>query len=190
MTGQATDGLPDQHGETPRGVPRFVEYVIRAIDFVGCAICAGTLAFLFAAILINVILRYLFGTGIVWAYEIHALLLPWLVAGGVTIASTRGRHIAVTLMPAMVSGWARYAVYVAVHLAVIAISVEVVLSSQPILRASQFQSLASLGIKQVWGYASIPAAFGVMALVSALELLRLILGGREAAPDPSTESLS
>ena len=61
----------------------------------GKVIAVACLAFMFVALLTNVILRYAFDSGIPWAYEIHAVLLPWLVAGGLVIASARGRNIAI-----------------------------------------------------------------------------------------------
>ncbi|MEC5292425.1 TRAP transporter small permease [Aurantimonas sp. C2-6-R+9] len=189
MTGEAAQGLPVTRREGPSG-PSFPDRIIGVIHFLGCLACAVTLAFMFAALLTNVVLRYAFGSGITWAYEIHALLLPWLVAGGVIIAAARGRHIAVTLLPAMLQDKSRLAVLLAINLITLAIAASVVYTSRPILNASQFQSYSSLGIKQVWGYASIVVAFGGIALIAALDTIRLMMNGAAGLPDPSLNSLS
>ena len=172
----------------PQGsVSTILHYAVLALDWSGRIIAASCLAIMFVLLLLNVVLRYSFGDGIPWAYEIHAILLPWLVAGGVVVAACQGRNIAVSLLPDLLSPrWARRLALL-VQAIVLLISLTVVWSSQPILKASQFQTLATLGVKQVWGYSSIVYAFGGMALAAALEILRLLAGG-ERAVDASSLS--
>ena len=189
MTGEAAEGLPETRERGPAG-PFLPDRIIGLIHLASCIVCAATLAFMFGALLTNVVLRYAFGSGITWAYEIHALLLPWLVAGGVIVAAARGRHIAVTLLPAVLNGTTRLALLLAVNALTLVIAAAVVYSSQPILRAAQFQSYSSLGIKQVWGYASVVAAFGGVAVIAALDMVRLAMHGAAELPDPSLNSLS
>jgi TRAP-type C4-dicarboxylate transport system permease small subunit len=167
-----------------------VRGALAALDWSGRLIAAACLAAMFAALLANVVLRYAFGTGIAWAYEIHALLLPWLVAGGLVIASARGRNVAVTLTADLLPPRARSGLNLAIHATVLAIAASVLWSSQPILRASQFQTLSTLGIKQVWGYSSLVYAFGGIALISLLEILRTLGGEDTADRDPEHSSLS
>lgn len=153
-------------------------------------IAVACLAFMFGALLVNVILRYAFSSGIPWAYEIHAVLLPWLVAGGVVIAAANGANIAITLLPGMLGPRGARVLLGVVQIAILVISLSVLLSSQPILRASQFQTLSTLGIRQVWGYASLVCAFGGMALFAVLDLMRVMLGGLSWDRDPGANSLS
>jgi TRAP-type C4-dicarboxylate transport system permease small subunit len=168
---------------------RAIEQVVGLLDFSGRLIAATLLGFMFVALLANVVLRYAFGSGIAWAYEIHALLLPWVVAGGMVIAAARGRNIVVTLLPDMLGPQAARLVGLVAQAAVAAICVGVLVSSQPILRASQFQTLSTLGVKQIWGYASLIYAFAGMALIAALEIVRLLAGGATTR-DPAATSLS
>ena len=83
---------------TPQGVGgtgeqspflRHLAAIPTLLDWSGRIIAAVSLGFLFVTLITNVILRYAFGSGIAWAYEIHALLLPWLVGGGIVIAAAR-----------------------------------------------------------------------------------------------------
>jgi TRAP-type C4-dicarboxylate transport system permease small subunit len=168
---------------------RSIEAAVGALDFSGRLIAVTLLGFMFLALLANVVLRYAFGSGIAWAYEIHALLLPWVVAGGMVIAAARGRSIAVTLVPDMAGPQAARLIALLAQAAVVAICLGVLLSSQPILRASRFQTLSTLGVKQIWGYASLIYAFAGMGLIAALEALRLLAGGPPAR-DPAAASLS
>ena len=132
-------------------------------------------------------------TGIDWSGRIIAVacvLLPWLVAGGVVAAAAQGRNICVSLLPNMLSTTARKWLSVAVHTMVAVICITVLWSSQPILKASQFQSLATLGVKQVWGYSSLIFAFGGLGLIALIETIRLLLGGDADAGSVEDSSLT
>lgn len=168
-------------------IPTAFARITTAIDWSGRVIAVACLSIMFVLLFVNVVLRYAAGDGIPWAYEIHAVLLPWLVAGGVVIASANGRSIAITLLPDLLPDAGRRFVSVLVHLAILVISLNVLWTSQPILKAAKFQTLSTLGIKQIWGYSSLAYAFGAMALVAALALLRILFGGRA---DNIAESLS
>ncbi|MDP5308459.1 TRAP transporter small permease [Paracoccus spongiarum] len=169
---------------------RLLGKVTALLDLSGKLIAVSCLAFMFAALLVNVVLRYVMSSGIAWAYEIHAVLLPWLVAGGVVIASARGANIAITLLPGLLGPRAGQALMVVVQLLILAISLSVLISSQPILKASQFQTLSTLGIRQVWGYASLVYAFGGMAIIAAIDVLRTLRGWHGWDMDPAHGSLS
>ena len=151
---------------------------IDALDWSGRLIAVLCLSAMFVLLFINVLLRYTLGEGIPWAYEIHAVFLPWLVAGGVVIAAARGRNISVTVLPDLLGPRGQRVLLLAVQFAVLIICINVLWSSQPILKASTFQTLSTLGIRQVWGYASLVYAFGSMSLIAALESFRLLMGGR------------
>lgn len=157
-------------------LPHLVGRATCVLEWSGRIIVAVSLAVMFIALFINVVLRYIFGAGIAWAYEIHAVLLPWLIAGGLVMAAARGRNITITLASDLLSGRARLILSAVVRVCVLAICVSVLWSSQPILKASQFQTLSTLGITQVWGYASLFYAFGAMALVALFDLVRIVAG--------------
>lgn len=169
---------------------KLVRGVVTTLDWSGRLIVAICLGSMFLALLANVVLRYAFGSGIAWAYEIHALLLPWLISGGMVIASARGRNIAVTLCSDMLPHRARLFLNFAIQLVILIIAISILISSQPILKASQFQTLSTLGIKQVWGYSSIAFAFGAMAIIASLEILRTLAGEDIANHDTEHTSLS
>ena len=158
---------------------------IDALDWSGRLIAVLCLLAMFVLLFINVVLRYSLGEGIPWAYEIHAVFLPWLVAGGVVVAAARGRNISVTVLPNLLGPRGQRVLPLAVQIAVLIICINVLWSSQPILKASTFQTLATLGIKQVWGYASLVYGFGCMALIAALESVRLLMGGHANGPQTS-----
>jgi TRAP-type C4-dicarboxylate transport system permease small subunit len=131
------------------------------------------LSFMFVAILVNVILRYAFGSGIDWAYEIHSILLPWLIAAGVIIATANNRNIIISILPDQLSKTNKKKFLQFVELLIIIISAVVIYYSPPILRAAQYQSLSTLDIKQFWGYLSLIYAFVGMIIIS---LEKIVIG--------------
>jgi len=168
---------------------RFVDKVLTAS---GAAVIFVTLLVTFFALLINVILRYVFGDGLAWAYEIHAIFFPWLVAGGIVIASVRGRHIAVDVVVNLLPEGPRRIFAIAASLLVCAIAISVVYTSQPIVNASKFQRLSEIPVSQYWGYISLYYAFAAMAVQSALNALRLVFAYESVADrdDPTQASFS
>lgn len=147
-----------------------------AIDWSGRLVAVACLAVMFVLLFVNVVLRYAVGTGIPWAYEIHAILLPWLVAGGVVIAAAQGRNIAITLLPDLLGPNALRWLMIVVSLVVFVICISVLWTGQPTFRAAKFQSLATLGLKQVWGYSSLIYAFGGMGFIALLDAFRATVG--------------
>lgn len=163
----------------------------RGLDVSARVIAVAAMGVMFTLLLMNVVLRYIFTTGIPMAYEIHAILLPWLVAGGLVVASAQNRNIAVTLLPDLVPLAMRRLILIVVQAIVLVIAASIVWSGQPILRASTFQSLSTLGVKQIWGYASLPYSFVCMCVIALCDLLRLILRDEtleESLPTPSSLS--
>ena len=167
----------DKIGKGPLGpFLALAQGLLLLLDWSGRIIAVGCLASMFVLLFMNVVMRYALGDGIPWAYEIHALLLPWLVAGGVVVAAARGRNIAITILPSLLGPERTRILMILISLILFAICLSVLWSSQPILKAAQFQSLATLGIKQVWGYSSLVYAFGGMAVIALLDALRASAG--------------
>ena len=164
-------------------------WVIAVLEWSGKIIAFAMLSFTFVTLLVNVILRYTTGSGVAWAYEVHALTLPWLVAGGIVIAAARSRNIVISLLPDLLAPELQRLLMLGVHIIVAVIAVNVLLSSQPILKASKFQTLSTLGIKQVWGYSSLVYAFASMAVIAAISAVRAAFIAPEKS-NPEHSSLS
>jgi len=185
------NGPPQDAGRgRARPLLRAVRGAVAALEWSGKIIAVATLVVMFLALLTNVVLRYVLGAGIPWASEIHNVLLPWLVAGGIVIAAARGRNIAIGLLPDMMPPRVRLFILLSVNLLIVIIAVSVLWSSQPILRASQFQTLSTLGIKQIWGYSSLVYAFGAMAIIAAVDMVHVLATGASRIDDPTNSSLS
>lgn len=160
------------------------------INLSGAAVVVVTLVAMFAVILLNVILRYFAGSGITWAYEIPAILFPWSIAGGLVMASAQGRHIAVDVIAGVLPTSLRRILAVAINLFVSAVSVGVVYSSIPIIKASQFSRLAETGIPQIYGYSSLLYAFSMIAVLGLVAVVEYALGYRAYANEPTATNYS
>lgn len=157
--------------------PAALRGIVHALDLSGRIVCVVTLSILFLALLANVILRYLSGSGLHWAYDIHAILLPWMVAGGLILASVHNRNIAISILPDRLGTAGRNLLSLIVLGLTLIISVFVVWSSFPIIKAAQFQKISSLGgISQLWGYASLIYGFGGVAVLCLVEILAIVIG--------------
>lgn len=159
--------------------PRVLNGIVYGLDISARLVCVMTLTILFAGLLANVILRYILGSGLQWAYDMHAVLLPWMVAGGLILATVHNRNIAVTILPDTLGSKASHSLMLVVLALTVAISVLVVWSSFPIMKAAQFQKLASLGnISQVWGYSSFVYGFLGVAVICTCDIVGLLIGRR------------
>ena len=166
-------------------------YVEKVVEWSGMLIIVSTLAFTFVTLLVNVFLRYVFSSGIAWAYEINLLSFPWLVAGGIAVASVRGWHISVDALVSIFPAGLRRLFVILVSLSIIVISVSVLMTSGPIIRASKFQRLSEIPVSQYYGYISLYYAFGTMTIMAVIELVRTIFAPDKDTPvDPAQQSFS
>lgn len=68
---------------------------------------AAVLAAMFVIVLVNIIGRYFFRRGIIWADEIARLLFIWLSLFGAVIALSRGQHLSFSLLVDSLPGVAK-----------------------------------------------------------------------------------
>lgn len=149
-----------------------------------------TLGALFAALLANVVLRYAFGRGITWAYEIPSILFPWTVAGAIVIATALHRNIQVRVLVVLLPEGVRRLVGLSVYLVVALISAGVLWTSMPLLNAARFMRLSETGIAQIWGVSSLLYAFGAVTLIALVDFIALLAGGGYADSVGAEASLS
>jgi C4-dicarboxylate transporter DctQ subunit len=69
-----------------------------ALDRLEEAFMIGTLALMTALTFVQVVLRYVFGTGFVWQLEVTTYLFAWLVLIGMSYGVRTHAHIAVDLV--------------------------------------------------------------------------------------------
>ena len=170
-------------------VDRALKAAKNVIFWGGATIFSATLVAMFAGLLVNVLLRYLFSQGIPWAYEITLILFPWTVGGGLVIAACMARNIQVGLVVMLVPPAVRRGFGLAVHGVVAVVSVGVVWTSEPILNASKFMKLAETGVSQFYGMLGLVVAFGLLAVVSLIDVLQILRGAGYLSHGVDTSSM-
>ncbi|MQX35448.1 TRAP transporter small permease [Roseospira navarrensis] len=168
-----------------RSIRAVLAAITKGLDYLAATLVVVTLSFMFLALLVNVLLRYLFSMGIPWAYEIHSILFPWLVAGGAVMAAVRGRNIAVTAAIRLLPQTGRWVVALVVHIIIVVMAITVIDTSFPIVMASRFSVLAETRIPQIYGYVSLLFGFAMIGLIAAMDAARLVLGepARDIEPE-------
>jgi C4-dicarboxylate transporter DctQ subunit len=145
--------------------------------FIGAAL-AFTSVLLFA----NVILRYVFLAPINWAEELTLYLMVWIVfVGGSVAVRTRG-HIAIDLLPLVLSPASRRRLAIAVAFAALAFfAVFFWYSGEHVLRVRSIgQSTPVMGAPMWLAYLAMPVGSSLMGLRTVQFLYRM---RRERVPE-------
>ena len=87
-----TDAAPQDAASVPTGLARRLDTGLEAICVV-LMLCSVLIAFA------QVILRYLFHTGLPWAEEVAIWAFCWAIFLGMSVATGRDAHIAITTVP-------------------------------------------------------------------------------------------
>ena len=88
----------------------FPKRLLRWLDFVEEAFIALALAFMTLLTFVQVILRYLFQTGLVWSLEATTYTFAWLVIVGMAYGVRTHAHIASDLLTRTIRGPAQFVV--------------------------------------------------------------------------------
>ena len=119
-------------GVGPGGpTPGLVHAVDMGVVWLARVIVCATLTALFAILFLNVVLRYLFDSGLVWSQEVSTLL--------------------VEALPSSVGRW----VLIGINVLIVLMAIVVVDAALTILEASHRNRLAVTHIPQSYGYASL-----------------------------------
>lgn len=152
-----------------------VEAIERFIDWVGRA--ASWLALVIVALMaVNVVLRYLFSYGSVWAQELEWHLLAPLILFGIAYALLKGEHVRVDVLYARFTAKSKERVNLVSALLCLAISLIIVYLSIHYVQQAYVideKSADPGGLTHRWILkAFIPAGFALLALQSVAEILK------------------
>jgi TRAP-type mannitol/chloroaromatic compound transport system permease small subunit len=156
-------------------IERFIDWVGRATSWLALAIVV-----LMAT---NVVLRYLFSYGSVWAQELEWHLLAPLILFAIAYALLKGEHVRVDVAYAHFSPRAKEIVDLVSALLCLAISVAIILLSLKYVEQAYVigeKSADPGGLTHRWILkALIPVGFVLLSLQSAAEIAKGILRLRE-----------
>ena len=159
-----------------RTIERFVDLVGRATS------CLALVIVVLMAT--NVVLRYLFSYGSVWAQELEWHLLAPLILFAISYALLKGEHVRVDVAYAHFSPRAKEVVNVISAVLCLAISIAIVVFSIRYVQQSYVigeQSADPGGLTHRWVLKSlIPLGFVLVALQSVAEIVKGVLRFRES----------
>jgi C4-dicarboxylate transporter DctQ subunit len=140
-------------------------------------IAASTILF------VNVVLRYVFNTGFIWAEEMVRYQIVWLVFVGASVAARKGIHIGVDaivhLLPAPAQKVVRVAVYL---LCILLCGILVFYGAELMLQTREFNQRTPAMQAPFWlAQLAIPVGAALMALRFAQETVRVIIGKERQA---------
>ena len=139
--------------------------------FVGAALALAS-----ALLFVNVVLRYVFLAPISWAEEVSLYLMVWIVFVGASVAVRTRGHIAVDLLPLMLSPLARRRLAITVGgLVLIFLAVFFYYSGQHTLRVRASGQVTPLLVAPMWlTYLALPTGSALMFLRTCQLLWRLL----------------
>ena len=157
-----------------RGPDRpFGTWGTRAYD--GLGILAGALiALLTLAVFLQVVLRYVFRTGIEGLDEAPRYLFVWLVMIGAAAAMHRGEHTRLEFFRNRLSRRGQALATIVTEGTGILLFLSIVKTSFVLVPNSQLQSSPGLGLPLGWVYAAMPLGAALIVLPMAWHLVRAV----------------
>ncbi|WP_324751745.1 TRAP transporter small permease [Roseovarius sp. Pro17] len=149
-------------------IDRILGDVLRPVVFAG-------MAGLTCVITLQIVSRVFF-TSVSWTEEVARFLLIWITFLGAALAWQQGRHLAVALLRDSLPIGPRRIVTGAAILVSIAFMVALTIIGIRYMNVQSFQKSPSLRVSMSYVYAVMPLAAGLMAALSAIDLVRLIAG--------------
>lgn len=167
---------------------RLVGRLEAAIALASKALLVVMTLVLFGAIFMNVVLRYAFSSGVAGAYELPAILFPWLVISGAVLAAQRGQHIAVDLILRFGHAGLRRAVRLLIDLLIAVMALVVVRAGWSMMTNSWGSHLAETGLSEGWGYMALVYGYAAIGLTALVSLCRTLLDPEAARRAPAEGS--
>lgn len=151
------------------------------------ALLAALMLAMVAMVLGNVILRYVFGTGIMVSEELSRLGLVWITFAGAVVAWWRGMHLGVDNVVSLLPPVGRWVCALLSEAAALLCCALVVVGTAQQHEVSATTTSLIAGIPLIWMYGMGYVAGAGIAGLSLLRLLRLLRAGPRAVPLPAHE---
>ncbi|WP_119153496.1 TRAP transporter small permease [Caldimonas tepidiphila] len=151
------------------------------------ALIALSLAGMVLAVFVNVVLRYVFDTGIVFYEELSRLLFVWLVSIGAVLASVENKHLGFDMVVSRLKGVPRLLCNVATRVAIAGVLLLVVRGSWDQVIAGMDSRSTVIGYPLALAAAStLVLAVGMLGVLFAQTVLEWRAPPHQA-PDAVTE---
>lgn len=130
-------------------------------------------------VILNVILRYVFNTGLYWSEEVATTCFVWSVFIGAAACYKRGMHIGIDMLIRLTPPLMQRIINLIVHVMLIGLNGYIVYLSYVFIRLSYIKPTAVLGISSAYVSSALLVGFGLMTLYSVkffIKDLKLFFG--------------
>jgi len=149
---------------------------------------------LFAALLlfINVVLRYVFKSAIIWAEELTRYIIVWVTFVGGAICVRRGSHLTVSVLLEFVKGSPRKVIIIGAHLVTMAFTLFLTCYGFNLLSQAYATGQVTPALQAPYYivYAAIPVGGALMSLRFIQEIILVIKDGEKEEKSPSIEEVN
>jgi TRAP-type C4-dicarboxylate transport system permease small subunit len=136
------------------------------------AVTVAVLAFYVAVIVVQVVLRYVFNSSLIWSDEIIRFGLVWNVMLGATLVSLREGHIRVDLFENMLPPRVQPYVQLLIHFISLAFLLLLLFFGWKFALRGAVQSAPVTGISMAYAYSAIAVGAALMALFTVVTIVR------------------
>lgn len=148
------------------------------------ALSAAFLSITVLVVIINVILRYLFRSGLFWVEEVATVSFIWSVFIGAAAAYRHKMHIGIDLITGLFPERVRELISIVINFLMVVINGYIVYLSILFIQANRLKRTPVLDVSAVYVNAAITVGFGLMT-VHAIQFLfaeaKLFFGSRRKA---------
>ena len=140
---------------------------------------AGTIIFSSLLLFVNVVMRYIFLLPIYWAEELSRYLMVWMIFIGASQVTLQGGHIAVDIVPRLLSKRANLTLALAINLVCILFSIVLAyFSYKQMMRVKAAHQISPAMELPMWiAYLAIPLG-AVLMLIRFIQQMILRLRGK------------
>ncbi|WP_163538462.1 TRAP transporter small permease [Gracilibacillus sp. YIM 98692] len=143
-----------------------MQKVILYFDWIEKVIVASGIFLTSVIIFVNVVLRYFFDSGVVWAEEAVRYIIIYIVMLGSSLAITKNEHIAVSIFETSSVKWFAHMIYALQNFASLAFTFIVTYLGWGIVESLRATSQISpaMQIPMWWVYLIFPLSTGLMSI--------------------------
>ena len=148
---------------------KFYEYFVKAEEIIACLLLAGIVVLMF----LSAVLRRA-GMPLNWAGDTSLLLFTWACFLGADLAIREKSMVNVDMLltkfPLKVQKWIR----ICCHIASMALLISFVYFGVPLCIESAARKFSNMNLSYSWASASVPAGSALMAVTSAINLVKML----------------
>lgn len=163
--------------------------VVVSINNIFKLIMALSLGLMASLIFLNVILRYVFNSGLIWSEEISRYLFLWMIVIGIVIGVKENSHFEVDIVTSMVPKKAQKILYVISNLIVLSISILIIIGSWKMSVLNIHSKTPVIGIPLVLIYGC-GVLIGTLISIMVIRNIVLVILNKKDISIVSTDSNS